>query len=101
MCIASSEEWLSHSVPKGTRVGRWARTRSMTIFSGQGRKAVSSASRNMAKKAHDSCHENGRSSGHKGEAHCRNGISAGGSLAIVQLELFGQGSSNTPRPFSI
>src|SRR2546425_769963 len=85
MCIGSSEEALSHSPKNGARVDRCENTRSMTIFSGHGRSAVRSASSDMARKAQSNGHRKGRSNGNKGEAHCRNGISAGGFLLIVEV----------------
>src|SRR5262245_18653569 len=83
--MGCSENEFSHSLMNGARVGRCERTRSITIFNGQGRRAVSSASRHIAKKAQANGHRNGRSNGNNGSAHCRKGISAGGPFFTVQV----------------
>src|ERR1700737_4234076 len=59
----------NQAAKKGTRVGRWESTRSITTFRGQGRKTVREASKIMASSAHQSCLRNGRSSGKKWGSH--------------------------------
>src|SRR5258708_208152 len=59
----------SQALKKGTRVGRWVSTRSMTTLRGQGRKTVREASKTMASTAHHNCFRKWRSSGKKCGSH--------------------------------
>src|SRR5258708_7282062 len=70
MCMRLRVVVSSQTLKRGTRVGRWESTRSMTTLRGQGRKTVREASKTMASTAHHNCFRKGRSSGKRCGSHC-------------------------------
>ena len=101
ICIGSRELPFNHFPIHGVRVDRCERTRSMTTFSGHGRRAVRNASSSIARTAQNSFFRKGPSNGNNGADHCLNLICAGGWSAMSGYEVFDQGSSSNPRWFLI